>query len=121
MATGRRYTPRCRRRTLGASRPARPGDASAPCCIISHPTYSVATHILLGSLLSLHDLEEDVLLGMRLARQGIQRVHRLGHDVATVAPAVLRHRLQLRPEAELERYSPDDAVAAAIRAVAVPR
>ncbi|MDQ1521227.1 MAG: MoxR-like ATPase [Actinomycetota bacterium] len=42
-------------------------------------------------------------------------------DVATVAPAVLRHRLQLRPEAELERYTADNAVEAAIRAVAVPR
>jgi MoxR-like ATPase len=42
-------------------------------------------------------------------------------DVAAVAPAVLRHRLQLRPEAELERYTADDAVDAAVRAVAVPR
>ena len=42
-------------------------------------------------------------------------------DVVAVAPAVLRHRLQLRPEAELERYSADDAVATAIAAVPVPR
>jgi len=42
-------------------------------------------------------------------------------DVAAVAPAVLRHRLLLRPEAELERYRPDDAVRAALEAVAVPR
>jgi MoxR-like ATPase len=42
-------------------------------------------------------------------------------DVAAVAPAVLRHRLQLRPEAELERYTVDNAVEAALRAVAVPR
>jgi MoxR-like ATPase len=42
-------------------------------------------------------------------------------DVATVAPAVLRHRVQLRPEAELERYTADNAVEAAVRAVAVPR
>jgi MoxR-like ATPase len=42
-------------------------------------------------------------------------------DVVAVAPAVLRHRLQLRPEAELERYSPDDAVATAISTVPVPR
>jgi MoxR-like ATPase len=42
-------------------------------------------------------------------------------DVANVAPSVLRHRLQLRPEAELERYTADNAVDAAIRAVAVPR
>jgi len=42
-------------------------------------------------------------------------------DVAAVAPAVLRHRLVLRPEAELERYSPDDAVATALGSVPVPR
>ena len=42
-------------------------------------------------------------------------------DVVAVAPAVLRHRLLLRPEAELERYRPDDAVAAAISSVPVPR
>ena len=42
-------------------------------------------------------------------------------DVVRMAPAVLRHRLLLRPEAELERYRPDDAVAAAIAAVPVPR
>jgi MoxR-like ATPase len=42
-------------------------------------------------------------------------------DVIAVAPAVLRHRLILRPEAELERYTADDAVAAAIAAVPVPR
>jgi MoxR-like ATPase len=42
-------------------------------------------------------------------------------DVARMAPPVLRHRLVLRPEAELERYRPDDAVAAALAAVPVPR
>ena len=42
-------------------------------------------------------------------------------DVVRMAPAVLRHRLVLRPEAELERYRPDDAVQAALAAVAVPR
>jgi MoxR-like ATPase len=39
----------------------------------------------------------------------------------TVAPSVLRHRVQLRPEAELERYTTDDAVRAAISAVPIPR
>jgi MoxR-like ATPase len=34
---------------------------------------------------------------------------------------VLRHRLVLSPEAELERYRPDDAVRAALGAVEVPR
>jgi MoxR-like ATPase len=42
-------------------------------------------------------------------------------DVATVAPAVLRHRLILHAEAELERYRPDDAVQAALQTVPVPR
>jgi MoxR-like ATPase len=42
-------------------------------------------------------------------------------DVVAVAAPVLRHRLLLRPEAELERYRPDDAVRAAVDAVAVPR
>jgi MoxR-like ATPase len=42
-------------------------------------------------------------------------------DVAGMAPPVLRHRLLLRPEAELEHYRPDDAVRAALAAVPVPR
>jgi MoxR-like ATPase len=42
-------------------------------------------------------------------------------DVAGMAAPVLRHRLVLRPEAELERYRPDDAVAAALASVPVPR
>jgi len=42
-------------------------------------------------------------------------------DVVAVAPAVLRHRITLRPEAELENYRADDAVAAAISSVPVPR
>ncbi len=42
-------------------------------------------------------------------------------DVAAMAPPVLRHRLVLRPEAELERYRPDDLVAAALQTVTVPR
>jgi MoxR-like ATPase len=42
-------------------------------------------------------------------------------DVAWMARPVLRHRLLLRPEAELDRYRPDDAVQAALAAVPVPR
>ena len=42
-------------------------------------------------------------------------------DVAAMAPPVLRHRLVLRPEAELERYRPDDAINAALASVPVPR
>ena len=42
-------------------------------------------------------------------------------DVAAMARPVLRHRLIMRPEAEIERYSADDAVETALAAVAVPR
>jgi MoxR-like ATPase len=42
-------------------------------------------------------------------------------DVADVAPDVLRHRILLRPEAELEGYSPEAAVQAALDTVPVPR
>ena len=42
-------------------------------------------------------------------------------DVASVAPLVLRHRLVLRAEAEIDRYRPDDAIRAALGAVPVPR
>ena len=42
-------------------------------------------------------------------------------DVAAMARPVLRHRLVLRPEAEMERYRPDDLVAAALASVTVPR
>ena len=42
-------------------------------------------------------------------------------DVFEAAPAVLRHRLVLRPEAELERYRPDDAVATVLESITVPR
>ena len=42
-------------------------------------------------------------------------------DIARVAPPVLRHRLILSPEAELERYRTDDAVKAALASVPVPR
>ena len=42
-------------------------------------------------------------------------------DVIRVAPVVLRHRLVLRPEAELDRLTPDAVVANAIAATPVPR
>ena len=42
-------------------------------------------------------------------------------DVTRMALPVLRHRLILSPEAELERYRADDAVTAAITSVPVPR
>jgi MoxR-like ATPase len=42
-------------------------------------------------------------------------------DIVAMAVPVIAHRLVLRPEAELERVTPQAAVAAAIAAVAVPR
>jgi MoxR-like ATPase len=42
-------------------------------------------------------------------------------DVAGLAGPVLRHRLVLRPEAELERYDAADAVRTALESVEVPR
>jgi MoxR-like ATPase len=42
-------------------------------------------------------------------------------DVAAMAPPVLRHRLVLTPEAELQRFGAGDAVAAALAAVPIPR
>jgi len=42
-------------------------------------------------------------------------------DVAALAGAVLRHRIVLRPEAELERYDAGDAVRTALESVRVPR
>ena len=42
-------------------------------------------------------------------------------DVARLAPSVLTHRILIRPEAELERYRPHDAVTTALADVDVPR
>ena len=42
-------------------------------------------------------------------------------DIAGLAGLVLRHRLVLRPEAELERYDAADAVRTALESVRVPR
>jgi len=50
-----------------------------------------------------------------------QRGYVTPDDVASVAFDVLRHRIVLRPEAELDRYRPDDAVAAVLDSVPVPR
>jgi MoxR-like ATPase len=42
-------------------------------------------------------------------------------DVVGLAAPVLRHRLVLRPEAELERYDADAAIRTALDSVPVPR
>ena len=50
-----------------------------------------------------------------------QRGYVTPDDVTRIAKDVLRHRLILRPEAELERYTADDAVGAVLELVPVPR
>jgi MoxR-like ATPase len=42
-------------------------------------------------------------------------------DVKDLAPAILRHRLLLKPEVELEGLTPDHVVATTLSAVPVPR
>ena len=42
-------------------------------------------------------------------------------DIGRVIHPVLRHRILIRPEAEIERYRPEDAIDAALAAVPVPR
>jgi MoxR-like ATPase len=42
-------------------------------------------------------------------------------DVARMASPVLRHRILVRPEAELDGYTPDDVISAVLTAVEVPR
>jgi len=62
-----------------------------------------------------------LLAAAKAAARLAGREYVIPDDVVAVAPAVLRHRITLRPEAELEHYRPDDAVAAAIASVPVPR
>jgi MoxR-like ATPase len=42
-------------------------------------------------------------------------------DVVDIVRPALRHRLVLRPEAELERYTPDQAIEAVLASVPIPR
>jgi MoxR-like ATPase len=42
-------------------------------------------------------------------------------DVATMALPVMRHRIMLRPEAQLEQFRADDAIRTAMASVVVPR
>jgi MoxR-like ATPase len=62
-----------------------------------------------------------LLAAAKAAARLDQRAYVTPDDVARMAPFVLRHRLVLSPEAELERYRPDDAVRASLDAVEVPR
>jgi MoxR-like ATPase len=62
------------------------------------------------------------LLTAARARASLRGAEWLGpDDVKAVAPPVLRHRLVLRPEAELEGASPDELVAELLDTVAAPR
>jgi MoxR-like ATPase len=49
------------------------------------------------------------------------RDYLLPDDVKTAAPAVLRHRLVLKPEADLEGLTSDQVLADVLGAVEVPR
>jgi MoxR-like ATPase len=49
------------------------------------------------------------------------RAYVLPDDVVALVPAVLRHRLVLTPEAELDRYTPEQALTAVLASVPVPR
>lgn len=42
-------------------------------------------------------------------------------DIASLVPPLLRHRIILRPEAELDGYRPDDLVRSVLQSVPVPR
>jgi MoxR-like ATPase len=42
-------------------------------------------------------------------------------DVVSLVPAVLRHRLVLTPEAELDRFTPDQALQTVLASVPIPR
>ena len=50
-----------------------------------------------------------------------ERAYVTPDDVTFIAPSVLRHRLILSPEAELERVSTDTIIAQALASVVVPR
>ena len=62
-----------------------------------------------------------LLAAAKAAACMVDRAYVIPDDVQAVARAVLRHRLLIRPEAELERYSADDAIASTLASVPVPR
>ncbi|NND84676.1 MAG: MoxR family ATPase [Acidimicrobiia bacterium] len=62
-----------------------------------------------------------LLAGSRARARLAGRDYVTPDDIARMSPAVLRHRILLRPEAELDRYRPDDAVEAAVASTPVPR
>jgi MoxR-like ATPase len=62
-----------------------------------------------------------LLTAAKAAARLAGRYYALPDDVRGVATAVLAHRLVLRPEAELDRYHPADAIESALASVPVPR
>jgi MoxR-like ATPase len=42
-------------------------------------------------------------------------------DVKSIAPPILRHRMILKPEADLEGVTPDQVVAEVVAGIAVPK
>jgi MoxR-like ATPase len=62
-----------------------------------------------------------LLAAAKAAATMVDRTYVIPDDVQAVARAVLRHRLLIRPEAELERYTADDAITSTLAAVPVPR
>jgi MoxR-like ATPase len=50
-----------------------------------------------------------------------QRSYVVPEDVVALAPSVLRHRLVMRAEAELDRFTTEDAVRTALASVPIPR
>ena len=62
-----------------------------------------------------------LLAASKAAARLAGREYVIPDDVSRMAPPVLRHRLLLRAEAQLEGYKPDDVIRLAIGSVTVPR
>jgi MoxR-like ATPase len=64
-------------------------------------------------------------ISMMLAARGIAamegRDFLIPDDVKIVAPPILRHRMMLKPEADLEGVTPDQVVAEVLASIAVPK
>ena len=61
-----------------------------------------------------------LLLGAQALAAVEGRAFAIPDDVKALAPAVLRHRVGLQPDAEIEGVTPDDCVAEILREVRVP-
>jgi MoxR-like ATPase len=63
----------------------------------------------------------NILLASRAMAASAGRNFVVPDDVKSLAPWVLRHRLRLRPEAEIEGVTPDDAIREILDAVEAPK